>query len=66
MRILLGEGDDISAQRMPELFSSDVVPAVAALMACEEPTNSRDMCLVIFRRNSGYAKIIRYGRSARW
>jgi hypothetical protein len=37
MRILLGRGDDIPAQRMPQLFSSDVaaeaVPAVAALVA---------------------------------
>jgi len=37
MRILLGRGDDIPAQRMPELFLSDVaagaVPAVAALVA---------------------------------
>jgi hypothetical protein len=37
MRILLGRGDDIPAQTMPELFSSDVaaegVPAVAALVA---------------------------------
>jgi hypothetical protein len=37
MRILLGRGHDIPAQRMPELFSLDVaaedVPAVAALVA---------------------------------
>jgi hypothetical protein len=37
MRILLGRGHDIPAQRMPELFLSDVaaeaVPAVAALVA---------------------------------
>ena len=38
----------------------------ASYWACEELISSRDMFLATFRRSSGYAKIIRCGRSARW
>src|SRR5258708_30553748 len=38
----------------------------ASYWACEEPISSRDMFLATFRRSSGYARIIRCGRSARW